>query len=488
MSVSNKIFDTNVQLVKYKVLKEVIKHAFAGDLASSQISIAKTIAAGNKESMHCCIYKERAISEERVWMAMGGDRTNPNPIAVIDIACDECPIDGMLVTSACRGCLMHACKDVCPRDAISIVDKHAVIDKSKCIECGKCSQVCPYEAIITRHRPCIKSCKVKAISMDEDRKAMIDYEKCIACGACVYRCPFGAITDKSFVTDIIEMLKQSEEGRKYRVYAVIAPAIVSQFHFGRVSQVVTAIKKIGFHQVVEAALGADITLYHEVNEWKEKRMLTTSCCPSFVAFIEKNFPELVQYVSSSVSPMVEAARLIKYSDPTAKVVFIGPCSSKKMEFRLPKTGGAIDSVLSFEELQAFFDALDIDTTSLEDSSLDNASFYGRIFAKSGGVARGVADVAASYGVEGVEPVVMSGIDECRVNLMKLKLGKATANFFEGMACDGGCINGALCLTHSSKNVADVEGYGNEAKEKTIENSVKLYKLTLPLKSGAKDQE
>ena len=243
------------------------------------------------------------------------------------------------------------------------------------------------------------------------------------------------------------------------------------------TQVVTAIKKVGFHQVVEAALGADITLYHEVNEWKEKRMLTTSCCPSFVAFIEKNFPELTKYVSSSVSPMVEAARLIKHSDPTAKVVFIGPCSSKKMEFRLPKTGGAIDSVLSFEELQAFFDALDIDTTALEDSSLDNASFYGRIFAKSGGIARGVTDVAASYGVEGVEPVVMSGIDECRANLLRLKMGRATANFFEGMACDGGCINGALCLTHSPKNLADVEGYGNEAKEKTIENSVKLYKLT-----------
>ena len=292
MSVSNKIFDTNVQLVKYKVLKEVIRHAFAGDLASSQIAIAKEIADGNKESMQCCIYKERAISEERVLMAMGGDRSNPNPIAVINIACDECPIDGMLVTSACRGCLMHACKDVCPRDAISIVDKHAVIDRSKCIECGKCSQVCPYEAIITRHRPCIKSCKVKAISMDEERKAKIDYDKCIACGACVYRCPFGAITDKSFVTDIIDMLKKSDGGKKYRVYAVIAPAIVSQFHFGRVTQVVTAIKKIGFHQVVEAALGADITLYHEVNEWKEKRMLTTSCCPSFVAFLEKNFPEL----------------------------------------------------------------------------------------------------------------------------------------------------------------------------------------------------
>ena len=124
---------------------------------------------------------------------------------------------------------------------------------------------------------------------------------------------------------------------------------------------------------VEAALGADITLYHEANEFKEKGIMTTSCCPSFVMFIEKNFPEFTKYISSSVSPMIETAKLIKASDPTAKVIFIGPCSSKKLEYRMEKTGGAIDSVLSFEELQAFFDARNIDITTLEESSLDNAS-------------------------------------------------------------------------------------------------------------------
>ena len=175
--------------------------------------------------------------------------------------------------------------------------------------------------------------------MDENKKACIDNDKCVACGACVYQCPFGAISDKSLVLDTIDILKKSENNTKYKVYALIAPAIVSQFKYARIEQVVTGIKKLGFHQVVEAALGADITLWHEANEFKEKGLLTTSCCPSFVMFIEKNFPTLAKYISHNPSPMVEAAKLIKASDPTAKIVFIGPCTSKKLEFRMEKTGG-----------------------------------------------------------------------------------------------------------------------------------------------------
>ncbi|MEG1555391.1 MAG: 4Fe-4S dicluster domain-containing protein [Bacteroidales bacterium] len=476
MTETPKIFDTNVQLIKYKVLKEVIRRAYEGGLENAYTEIPKIISPGPKSELRCCIYKERAVLQERIKMAMGGDQNNPNVVEVIDIACDECPINGMYVTPACRGCITHACQEACPKNAITIINKKAEVDKDKCIECGKCTKACPYGAIIAQHRPCIKSCKVKAISMDENKKAVIDNQKCISCGACVYQCPFGAITDKSYILDIISMLKESNENQNYKMYAVIAPAIVSQCRYGRVSQVVTAIKKLGFHQVVEAALGADITLYHEVNEWKERGMMTTSCCPSFVMYIEKNFPELAKYISDSPSPMIETALLIKHSDPTAKVVFIGPCSSKKLEFKMAKTQGAIDCVISFEELQAFVDARGIDTTTLEDSLLDNASYYGRIFAKSGGIAKGVADVANTMGIEGVKAIAMNGIDECKMNLLKLKMGKATENFFEGMACEGGCINGALCLNHGPRNLVDVDQYGNEAKEKNIENSVKLWKL------------
>ncbi len=480
-----KLFDTNVQWIKYKVLREVIRRAYEGGLEESYLEIPKIISPGPKSELNCCIYKERAIVQERIHMAMGGNKENPNPVQVMETACDECPAAGMLVTEACRGCMMHACKEVCPKQAITIVNHRCHIDKQKCIECGKCSQACPYSAIIQQKRPCIKSCKPKALSIrPDDDKAVIDNHKCISCGACVVSCPFGAITDRSLLLDIIDMLKGSENNSKYRVYAVIAPAIVGQCRFGRIKQVVTAIKRLGFHQVVEAALGADITLYTEAREFQHKSaesdspVMTTSCCPAFVRFIETNFPEFKDAISTSPSPMITTARLIKRSDPTAKVVFIGPCAAKKFEYTLEKTGGMIDSVMSFEELQAFLDARGIDTTQCEDTFLDNASFYGRIFAKSGGIAQGVAHVAEKLGIEGVNPVVMNGIDQCRQHLALLRAKKETANFFEGMACDGGCVGGPLSITRSPKNVFDVDQYGNSAKEKDIDGSLHLYQMTM----------
>lgn len=470
-----KIFDTKVQLLKHEVIKEIIKSADRDELNQAYMDIPKIIVKGPKAEMRCCIYKERAILGERIKLAMGGDKENPNIVEVIDIACDECPIDGIFVTPACRGCIVHRCQEVCPKGAISMIDKKAVVDKEKCIECGKCVKACPYSAIIEQRRPCVLSCPVKAISMNDDKKAVIDNNKCIACGACVYQCPFGAIADKSFILDARQILLDCQkEGTK--AYAVIAPSIVSQFKYAKVEQVVTAIRKLGFHQVVEAALGADIVLHNEANEFVEKGIMLTSCCPSFVMYVEKNYPELVQYISHSLSPMVETAKLIKKSDPTAKVIFIGPCSSKKLEFKMSKTLGLIDCVISFEELQAFFDAREIDLLTLEDTALNNASYYGRIFAKSGGIAQGITAVSKALGNDNVKAISMNGIDECKINLLKLKLGKATENFFEGMACQGGCINGALCLNHGPKNAQDVDKYGEMAKEKDVFNSVKLTKL------------
>ena len=472
---SNK-FDTYVQQLKYQVLKEVIKKAYEDDLINCYKDIPKTISPGPKPISRCCIYKERAIIEERITLAMGGNKENPNSVEVIEIACDECPIGGMYVTPACRGCLVHKCVEVCPKEAIRIENHHAVIDKEKCIECGKCTTACPYSAIIKQKRPCIESCKVNAISVDEEKKAVIDNDKCISCGACVYQCPFGAISDKSLVLDVIDILKKSDNNKNYKVYAIIAPSIVGQFDNTTPEQIVTGIMKLGFHQVVEAALGADVALYHEAEEFKEKGILTTSCCPSFVMYVEKNFPELAKYISSSVSPMVYVGQLIKKSDPTAKVVFIGPCTSKKIEYKLEKTENAIDSVLSFEELQAFFDARNIDMESLDETVLNNASFYGRIFAKSGGIKQGIEKVAKDLGVEDLKPVAMNGIDECKVNLLKLKMGKSLENFFEGMACNGGCLNGALCIHHGPKNVVEVDKFGLKAKEQDIKNSIDLYNL------------
>ena len=221
-------FDTKVQYLKYKVLREVAREAWNGTLLENILDIPKIIVPGKEPTMRCCVYKERAILEERVKIAMGGDKTNPNVIQVIDIACDECPMGGYEVTNACRGCLAHRCQDACKRGAISFDhNQKAVIDKTKCVECGMCAKVCPYTAIMNFKRPCVNACKVKAISMNEDKAATIDNEKCISCGACVYQCPFGAITDKSFIINVIDLIQRSENNTKYKVYAVVAPTIAS---------------------------------------------------------------------------------------------------------------------------------------------------------------------------------------------------------------------------------------------------------------------
>ena len=224
-------FDTKVQHLKYKVLREVSREAWNGTLLENVLNIPQKIVPGNTPTMRCCVYKERAILAERVKIAMGGDRDNPNVIEVIEIACDECPMGGYEVTDSCRGCLAHRCEDVCRRGALEFDNDHvAHIDKSKCINCGACAKVCPFTAIINRKRPCQNACKIKAISMNDDRSAKIDNDKCISCGACVYQCPFGAIADKSYILDVIDIIKKSENNSKYKVYAVVAPSISSSSH------------------------------------------------------------------------------------------------------------------------------------------------------------------------------------------------------------------------------------------------------------------
>lgn len=473
-------FDTKVQHLKYKVLREVARHAWDDTLLESIMDIPKNIVPGNEPTMRCCVYKERAILGERVKLAMGGDKNNPNIIEVIDIACDECPVGGYEVTNACRGCLAHRCEDVCKFGAISFDRDHvAHIDKSKCKECGACAKVCPYTAIITRKRPCQNACKIKAISMNEHKAAAIDNDKCIQCGACVYQCPFGAIMDKSFMVNTIDILKKSDRNTKnggYRVYAVVAPSISSQFSYAKLGQVVTGLKELGFHDVVEAALGADMVAMSEARELKEKGILTSSCCPAFVRYIKTAFPSLAEHISHNLSPMATLAKYIKDTTPNAKVVFIGPCTAKKAEVQLDTVKPYVDTVLTFEELQALFDSRNIDIESLPEGVLNNASYYGRIFAHSGGLTEAVGEALKEQELDlELKPVICDGIEACRMALLKLGKDMLDGNFIEGMACVGGCIGGAGCLTHGEKSKAEVDKYGREALEKTITDAVSVLK-------------
>ena len=470
-------FDTKVQHLKYKVLREVARLAWNDALLDHLLDVPKMIVPGNEPTMRCCVYKESAILGERVKLAMGGDPNNSNIIEVIDIACDECPVGGYEVTNACRGCLAHRCEDVCKRGAITFDQNHvAHIDKSKCVECGACAKVCPYTAIVSRKRPCQNACKVKAISMNEQKAAKIDNSKCIQCGACVYQCPFGAIMDKSYMVNVIDMIKKSENNKKYKVYAVVAPSISSQFKYAKLGQVITGLKELGFHTVVEAALGADMVAQAESRELAEKGFLTSSCCPAFVQYIKTAFPNLLEFVSHNPSPMAALAKYIKNTSENAKVVFIGPCTAKKAEAQLDEVKPYVDAVLTFEELQALFDSRDININSLEEGVLDNASYFGRIFARSGGLSDAVVQGLKEQDIEfALKPVVCDGIEACRIALMKKSKNVLDGNFIEGMACIGGCIGGAGCLTHGEKNKAEVDKYGQEALEKTISDAVSVLK-------------
>ena len=468
-------FDTKVQYLKYKVLREVASQAWNDTLLENLLDIPKIIVPGKTSTMRCCVYKERAILAERVKMAMGGETQNNNVIQVIDIACDECPAAGYEVTDSCRGCLAHRCEDVCKRGAISFDHNHvAHIDKSKCVECGACAKVCPFAAIVNRKRPCQISCKVKAISINEDNAASIDNEKCIQCGACVYQCPFGAITDKSFILNVVDLIKKSESNSKYKVYAMVAPSISSQFTYAKLGQVITGLKKLGFFTVVEAALGADMVAHAESKELSEKGFLTSSCCPAFVQYVKSAFPKLLPLVSHNLSPMATLAKYIKETDKTAKIVFVGPCTAKKAEAQLETVKPYVDAVLTFEELQALYDSRNIDITTLEEDVLDNASYFGRIFARSGGLTDAVKQGLIEQKIDfDLKPIACDGIEECRIALLKKNKNILDANCIESMACTGGCIGGAGCLTHGEKNKSEVDKYGREALEKTITDAISV---------------
>ncbi|MDD6735368.1 MAG: 4Fe-4S dicluster domain-containing protein [Clostridiales bacterium] len=471
-------FDTKVQYLKYKVLREVAREAWNDTLLDNVLDIPTKIVPGNTPTMRCCVYKERAILSERVKMAMGGDKNNPNVIEVIETACDECPMGGYEVTNSCRGCLAHRCEDVCKRGAISFDHNHvAHIDKSKCVNCGACAKVCPFAAIVDRKRPCQNACKIKAISMNENKAAKINNDKCIACGACVYQCPFGAITDKSFIIDVIDILKNSDNNKKYKVFAVVAPAISSQFTYAKLGQVISGLKELGFYTVIEAALGADMVANAESKELAEKGFLTSSCCPAFVDYIHKTFPDLVPFISHNLSPMATISKYIKEHEAPCKIVFIGPCTAKKAEVLKDGVKPYVDSCMTFEELQALFDSRDMDITTLSEDVLDNASYFGRIFARCGGLADAVKEGLKENGIENFEliPISCDGIEACRVALLKKSKNVLNANFVEGMACIGGCIGGAGCLTHGEKNKAEVDKYGMEAHEKTISDAISVLK-------------
>lgn len=469
-------YENQVQKIKNDVYRKVSEYAFEGNLKSQIPMIPTELNAGPNPSLRCCVYHERAVTTERIGMCLGGDTSNGNLVEVLPAACDQCTENRFVVTESCRGCLAHRCQQSCPVDAIIFINNKAVIDYSKCIECGRCHAACPYDAISDVLRPCIKACPTKAITMDADKKAIIDEDKCIRCGACVYHCPFGAIQDKSQITEVIEALKD----KKKELYAIIAPAIATQFDYVSIGQVVTAIKTLGFKDVIEVALGADMVALHEANEFVERleaghEVMTSSCCPGFVRYVNQAFPMLSESISTTVSPMIATARMIRSVDSEAVIVFVGPCIAKKGEADYHDLSDEVDYVLTFEELTGIIESQNIKLDELASSPLNNASSYGRAFAATGGVTKSVADVMTkSFGDVAYNTIVCDGIDDCKKALTLAKIGKLKATFIEGMACKGGCIKGPVTMHYGVGDQKKLNEYCKQALENSADDAIRVF--------------
>lgn len=462
--------------VKHEVLYRVAKAAFEGDLEEAVQRIPYEIV-GTTPKFRCCIYKEREVIRERISLARNRDPITGEPchntVQILPAACEGCPITRYVVTDNCQKCMVKKCQGACNFGAITMFKDKAYIEPKLCRECGKCHAACPYNAIADLLRPCKKSCPVDAISMDENMRVRIDDEKCIRCGACIKDCPFGAVSDSSRMVEVIEHLLSDK-----KVYAMVAPAGEGQFGPGiTMESLRVGLKKMGFEDMFEVALGADFVAFEEAKEWgeayKEGKKMTTSCCPAFVHMIRRHFPSLAENISTTISPMAATARMIRVLDKDAVCIFIGPCIAKKSEAGQSQhiQGENADLVLTFEELYAMLVAKEI---VLEPMDYENqqGSVHGKNFAKSGGVTAAVKEALKEQGVtDEIKVFTCNGAAECKKALMMMKAGKLPEDFLEGMICTGGCVSGPGVIKTSVQAAADRNRSVALADERTIGDSI-----------------
>ena len=483
---------TQVSDLRKDVFVEVARIAYESDNINDDLeSIPYKLSPDENPRFRDSVYRERAVSSERTRLALGLSlRPQNKPVhitsgldeatvdemyyepplmQVIPSACNACEDNVYEVSNLCRGCLAHSCMEVCPRDAITHVDGQAHIDESKCIKCGKCKSACPYDAIGTKVRPCSVACGVKAIESDEYGRAVINQDKCLSCGMCMVSCPFGAIADKSQIFQLIRCMKNGGE-----VVAEIAPAYAGQFgKEATPDKIYAALLKLGFSQVYEVALGADIGAVTEAHDYVyhvktgEKPFLLTSCCPAWSMLAKKQFPEIIDSVSKELTPMVATARSIKKEHPNAKVVFIGPCAAKKLEAMRKTVRSDVDFVITFEELDAMFEARGIDPKTIESQGhLHDATAAGRGYAVAGGVSKAIENCIHEYypDVE-VQIEHVEGLDECKKVLMLAKAGRKNGYLIEGMGCPGGCVAGAGTLIPVPEAKKDVQQIVKDSTKK-----------------------
>lgn len=488
--------DTQKSKIRHMVFTEIARLAYEGGGPEKLDELPYKIIPGEIATYRDSIFLERAIVGERLRVAMGlslqpmtehtsvsdgvdvsmiGEKYYEPPlIDIIKFACHRCPEHRVIVTNMCQGCLEHPCQEVCPRHAISMVDGKSHIDQDKCVKCGLCMKACQYNAIIEQDRPCVKACGVGAIGKDQYGRAEIDQEKCVACGMCLASCPFAAIVDKGQIYQTIKAMQEDAP-----VYAIVAPAIAGQFGKELTNTKIRgAFQALGFTDVLEVAMGADLCTVEEAKDFlkevpDELSFMGTSCCPAWAMMAKKNFPKYAKNISMALTPMVLTARLLKKSEPEAKICFIGPCLSKKQEASRKSIKSYVDFTLTFEEVAGMFEAKDIDFADIpEGMPLVQASSDGRGFAAGGGVAKAVVNAIADLAPEReVKVQQAAGLAECKKMMRDATRGKYDGYLIEGMACPGGCLGGAGTLQPVLKSGRFLKNAQKEAKfERAIDSN------------------
>ena len=303
---------------------------------------------------------------------------------------------------------------------------------------------------------CVRKCPVKAIRFSGNQAHIIGNE-CILCGNCVVQCPQNAkeIADS---TEKVRVLLQSHNP----VVVSLAPSFVANYEGVGIEAMRRALKKLGFFDVEETAIGATIVKneYERMISEDERDIIITSCCHSINLLIQKHFPACLEYLADVLSPMQAHCQDIKRRMPNAKTVFIGPCVAKKDEAEY--YGESVDAVLTYEELEEMLKAGNIEIESEWDSD-DNSR--ARFFPTTGGVLKTMAQNAPGYTY-----VAIDGVENCMAALRDIENGKIHKCFIEMSACIGSCIGGPVMNKARKSPIKDYLSVSKYAGEKDFEVS------------------
>ena len=243
----------------------------------------------------------------------------------------------------------------------------------------------------------------------------------------------------------------------------MAPAIVGQFPGGP-ARIVTALRRLGFSDVMEVALGADVTSQREAAEFVERMergdtFMTTSCCPAYVEAVRRHAPELLPHVSETATPMHYTAEIARERHPDTVTVFIGPCVAKRQEGLHDEM---VDYVLTFEEVGALFNARGIVVEECEGHELEHPSNEARGYAIAGGVSAAVEKLVGDRFE--VRPVAINGLSPQGLKkLQSFVKGGCPGNLVEVMTCVGGCVGGAGVVMPAAKGAKAVENFATKGK-------------------------